>query len=261
MTISIQSTSAALTALDTLTPQQASALAAATATQADSQSGTSSSIIDLTGGVSATPIGDLSDAASAADAAVAAGTTVESLLAQLRQDAVTASDPGLDSDTRAALNAGFSSGLAQIQKAVASAGVGGVNLIDGSLGSPITAGGAVTLTPTNLSLGGPLIGLSADASLSDPSTAAAIAAQLGTAVDNVGQAVGQIAAQDQAINGHLVVVAQAAASLSSGSAATINGDLDSEGASLQALQVQQQLQSGGGSIANQSPLAILALFR
>ena len=52
------------------------------------------------------------------------------------------------------------SGLAQIQEAVASAGVDGVNLIDGSVNGA-ASGSAATLTGVNLSLGGPLIGLPA----------------------------------------------------------------------------------------------------
>jgi flagellin-like hook-associated protein FlgL len=260
MTLSIHGASAAaLTALDSLAPQTTDP--GADASSPASAGSANASVINLTSGAPTSLTGDLSDAASLADAAVAAGTTVEGLLAQLQQDAVSAADPGLSGDGRTSLNASFTSGLAQIQSAVAGASVGGVNLIDGSLGAPITAGGSVTLTPANLSLGGPLIGLDASASLSDPSTAATLADQLGAAIDSVGQAVGQIAAQGQAINGHLTVVAQAAASLSPSLAGAINGDLDGEGASLQALQVQQQLQSSGGSIANQSPLAILALFR
>lgn len=261
MTISIQGSNAALTALDTLTTQTNTTTGASAPTGPLGQAGGGvSSAFDLSGlgGPAPSLTGDLTDAASLADAAVAAGGTIETILQQLRQDAASAADPNLSDGARTDLSHSFAAGLAQIQAAVQGASVGGVNLIDGSLTGPVSAAGSVTLSPTNLSLGGPLIGLGTDASLSDPQSAAALADQLSSAVDNVGQAVGQIAAQSQAINGHLALVAQAGLSLSAGS---VSSDIDGETASLIALQVQQQLQSVGGPIANSSPQSILALFR
>jgi len=159
-----------------------------------------------------------------------------------------------------ALNSGFQANLAQIQKTIASAGVGGVNLIDGSVNGQANVS-AATLTGVNLSLGGPLVGLGAGATLDDPSDASAIASQLGQAIDNVGQAVDQISAQGQAIENHLSVISQAGLSLSSGVGAGVNGGLDADGARLAALQVQQQLSLSGASIAGQSSNAILSLFQ
>jgi flagellin len=179
---------------------------------------------------------------------VAAGTSIQSLLAQMRDDAVSASNTALDSTSRAALNADFKTNLAQIQQAIASADVGGVNLIDGSVSGAANVS-AATLTGVNLSLGGPLIGVGADAS------------QLGSAIGNVGQAVDQISAQGQAIDSHLSLLAQAGLSLSPAVAGAVNTGLDSDGARLAALQVQQQLSLAGGGIANQSPNAILSLFQ
>jgi flagellin len=202
----------------------------------------------------------LATSASIADAAVAAGTTVESLLAQMRQDAVSASNPSLDSGGRAALNTDFKANLAQIQQAIASASVGGVNLLDGSVNGAANVS-AATLTGVNLSLGGPVIGVGADASLTDPTSAATIAGQLGGAIDKVGQAVDQISAQGQAIESHLSVVAQAGLALSPGVAAGVNTASTRDGARLAALQVQQQLSLSGGAVANQAPNAILSLFQ
>jgi flagellin len=269
MSISIQGSAAAqLATLESLTTQQGGATGAgatslldATSSQGDS-SRSAASIIDLSGG--ATSLNGLSSglatSASLADAAVAAGTTIEGLLARMRQDAVSASDPKLDNQNRAALDSGFKASLAQIQKAVASAGVDGLNLIDGSITGAANVS-AATLTGVNLSLSGPLIGLRSDASLSDPSTASAIASRISNALDKVGQAVDQISAQGQAIESHLSVVAQAGLALSPGVAGGVNAALGSDGARLAALQVQQQLSLAGGSVASQSPNAILSLFQ
>jgi flagellin-like hook-associated protein FlgL len=265
MSISIQGASASqLATLDLLT-NQAGGSAGPGAAQPPTPAGGQAdpaAIIDLGGAAPQLVAISSGFAASAslADAAVAAGSTIESLLAQMRQDAVSASDPGLDSDSRAALDAGFKANLDRIRQAIASAGVDGVNLIDGSVSGPL-AGSTATLTGVDLSLGGPVVGLGADASLSDPAAASDAAAQVGDAVDKVGRAVDQIAAQGQAIESHLSVVAQAGLSLSPSVAGGVNGGLDDDGARLAALQVQQQLSLSDGGVANQGPSAILALFQ
>ncbi|HZZ87033.1 MAG TPA: flagellin [Caulobacteraceae bacterium] len=271
MSISIQaSTAAHLASLESLTSQSSNSAGGATGAGATSlldaltpkQSQSASSIIDVSGGLPSLAglSSGLAVSASIADAAVAAGSTVEGLLAQMRQDAVSASNPDLDADSRAALNSGFRAGLGQIQKAIAAAGVEGTNLLDGSADGAAAAS-AATLTGIDLSLGGALIGVGADASLSDSSTAASIAAQLGDAIDKVGQALDGITSQAQAIDTHLALVAQAGLALSPGVAAGVNTGLDSDGARLAALQVQQQLSASQGGVANQSPNAMLALFR
>ncbi|HLY79457.1 MAG TPA: flagellin [Caulobacteraceae bacterium] len=260
MSISIQSSAAAqLATLEALTSQSGKAAGAGATSllNATTPQDASSSIIDLSGGSAATGgvATGLATAASIADAAVASGTTIEGLLAQMRQDAVSASDASLDSDSRAALDSGFKANLAKIQQAISAAGVGGVNLLDGSTNGDASVS-AATLSGVNLSLGGPVIGVGAGASLGDPSGAAAIATQLGAAIDKVGQAVDQISAQGQAIESHLSLVAQAGLSVSG-----VNGGLDADGARLAALQVQQQMSLTSGAVANQSPNAILALFQ
>jgi flagellin len=271
MTISIPSSTPSLSALETLALLQqgasANAGSASTTVSATSPAGAADSgaaaIVDVNGGASAAAslsgMSGIIGSASTADLAVTAGGAVQSLLAQMRQDAVSASDPTLGADSRAALDSGFQSDLAQISQTVAGASFNGVNLLDGSTANAGADGAAlngIDLTPT-----GSLIGLPAGASLSDPSSAAAIASQLGTAIDNVGQAVGQIAAQGQAIATHLSVVAQAGLSLQPSLGSQVNGGLDADGARLAALQVQQSLASTGSSVASQAPQAMLALFR
>jgi flagellin len=265
MTISIPGANAALAALDSLTNQQGAssdvAGLLADPTQNDgahtSSPDSNAAVIDLTGGRAASLLnglaGRLLTSASAADAAVSAGSTIQALLAQMRQAADTATNPSLSSAQRQSLDSGFQANLANIQSAVAGASVDGVNLIDGSAPS----GAAATFAGVNLSLGGPLIGLGPGANLLDPLAAATIAGQLGTALGNVGQAINQLSSQGQAVQAHLVVVAQAGSALSPG----LSNDLSADGARLAALQVRQQLTSGAGAIANQTPQAILSLFR
>lgn len=243
MNISIQgSTSAALATLESLTAQQ-SVPAADTPPPAGAPD-PAGDVVDLSGLPSSGPASSLATNASIADAAAASGSLIEGLLAQMRDAAVSAADPSLGADARSALNAGFQSGLSQIQAAIGAAGVDGVNLTDG------TATGQTGLAGFDFSPGGPLITVSANASLNDPTAAAALVDQLDSSIDNVGEAVGALTAQSDTL--------QAGGMLS---AAGVDPGLDADGARLAALQVQQQIASGGGAIGNQGPAAILALFR
>ena len=261
MTISIQGSAAALATLDNLSQAPPGAAGAAPppgAAGADAP-GRSSAIIDLSGlapGAVGGPAASLANSGSITDAALAAGTLIEGLLAQMRQDAVSAADPALDGDARAALDSGFQGGLGQIQAAVGAANVGGVNLLDRTSGGQAPLG----LTAFDFRPGGPLIGVAAGASLSDPAASASLAEQLGAALDNVGQALGQISAQGEVAQGEASQGGLASLA-GSGGLAGFNPGLDADGARLAALQVQQQLVGGGGSIANQAPQSILALFR
>jgi epidermal growth factor receptor substrate 15 len=258
MTISIHHSNAALAAAEALAAraqptgsQAAGGAAAATSLSLAQSKPNASSVISVSSAAGLSGLSaSLSTSASITDAAVAAGSQITTLLTQMRSDAEQAAKSGVSDQERAALNAKFQGALQQIQGAVASAKVSDVNLIDGS----VQASGAA-LTGTNLKAGGPLIGLSANASLSDASTAASLADQLGAAIGTVGKAVSQIAQQGDAIQSNLALVAQAG--LSSASSAP----LDSDGAKLAALQVQQQLSLSSGAIGNQSHSAILALFR
>jgi flagellin len=267
MSISIQGANPAISALETLALQQhggtAAGSSAAASAAANAKADSGAAILDVSGGAAAAAsldgISGILGSASAADVAVGAGGVVESLLGQMRQDALSAADPSASSDTRATLDAGFQSDLAAISQTVSGASFNGVNLIDGSTGSAGADGATlngVDLTPT-----GPLIGLPAGASLNDPASAASLADQLGKAIDNVGQAVGQIASQGQAIATHLSVVAQAGIALQPSLSGSINPGLDADGARLAALQVQQQLTTTSSPLASNTPQAILALFR
>jgi flagellin len=264
MSISIQGANPAISALEALALQQQGRAAAGTsAAAAAANTDHGGAILDVSGGAAAAAsldgISGILGSASAADVAVGAGGVVESLLAQMRQDAVSAADPSASSDTRATLDAGFQNDLAALSQTVSNASFNGVNLIDGSTGAAGADGATlngVDLTPT-----GPLIGLTAGASLTDPASAAGIASQLGQAIDNVGQAVGQIASQGQAIATHLSLVAQAGISLQPGLSNAINPGLNADGARLAALQIQQTLTTTSGPVASNTPQAILALFR
>ncbi|MFI4974179.1 MAG: hypothetical protein ACHP84_06550 [Caulobacterales bacterium] len=269
MAISVQPNSPALIALNTLNNLNGASNGAAAAPeplagQSDSQGAAVSLAPGLQG---ASPAADLlaglSTAASVADTAVAAGNAISQLLSQLKQEAQTAADPATTDQARADLAAQYRGNLARISQTVAQAGFAGVNLLDGSQPGPLQApvdasGRTVTLTPANLSLGGPIVGFDAVSGLSDAASASAAAVALTSVIANVNQAVGAIAAQGAAIQGHLSVVAQAG---QFAPAAGVSPNLNQESALLMALQVQQSLSASGAQIGGAAPQSILSLFR
>jgi flagellin len=272
MSISVQSSTAAQIALENLlgangagaaiqsgAPEQSLAEAPADAAQP-------AAVWDIGGAGAGTNASDgLATAASIADSAVSAGGAITDILERMRQAAISASDPNLDQGARSALDASYQAELGQLQSVVGQASTSGINLIDGSLSGNVQAPSdgtdTATLTATDLTATGPVIGLPANSSLLDPSAAASVADTLQTAIGAVGQALGQIAAQGDAIQSHLDLLAQAAWSSSGSGGSAVAPGVDQDGARLQALQVQQQLAASGYAISSPGSLGILGLFK
>lgn len=274
MTIAIQSANAALVALEQPIPQPsgpgapvdgAATLPTVPRGSSSDGGGLATDTLSLSGAAAIATLGGppdgLADAASAADAATSAGGVIVGLLGKLRAAALGAADPNVTPGQRVVLDAGFKSDLARIDPTAAAASAGGVNLIDGSAVGQQSLPGGATLTGIDLTLGGPIIGFSPSAGLTDPASAAAIAARLGPAIDGANQALAQITPQGQAIERHLFLVSRAVSSLSPGVAGAINLALDGDGARLQTLQIQQTLAGAGLGPANQTSRAVLALFQ
>jgi len=270
MAIGVQNTSAALLALQTLNrlndPSQSNQTAAAASLGSGSDatpsvladSGTQALSADSLGAVTA----GLDKAASITDAALTAGQSVSDLLSQMKTLAGAVSDgatPG------AGATSDFAGLLQQLGAAVSNAGFDGVNLLDGSAGSSVTigagSGGAVTLATENLSLGGPVITLAANASVSTQTAAAGVLSAIDASQANLGQALGQIGDQADQIQAHAGFVSRLSDVLALSSDPTIAPPTSADGARLMALQVQQQLALHGGSIANANSQVVLSLFK
>ncbi len=200
----------------------------------------------------------LNSAAGIADLALGAGKTVEGLLTTLQSEAASAQDPALDPTTRGGLNVDFKATLAQIAATVQQASYDGVNLLDGSSSSLRIPGGG-SLTPQNLTLGGPVLVVSSTASLGSADAATSALADLNSSLSNLQSALGALADQAGQISAHGAIVDQLSSALKAG--VQTSADAGTEGARLLALQVQQQLGAQGQPIANQSPQLVLSLFR
>jgi len=209
----------------------------------------------------------LDRANSIADVSMTAGQSVSDLLVQLKEKVVAAMDTSLDTASRTALDSEFKSMLRQIQQITGNAAFDGANLLNGSVPGSIQflansdASSFITLSTQDLSLGGGIITVPSTASLTSSTLAGQILTDLNASIVNVNQALGSLGAQAKQISAHSDFVGKLTDTLQTGVGALVDADLAKESASLQALQVQQQLGAQALSIANQAPQMILSLFR
>jgi flagellin len=200
------------------------------------------------------------------DVANSAGTTVSSLLTQMEQKALAASDTSIDANSRSALNNDFVALRNQITSTVQNASFNGVNLLNGSvtqISSLANATGTSVLTTQgqNLSLGGSIVTLSATASIGTVTTATAAIATVNTSLTNVDSALATLGTASNALDTHLNFVSNLQDTLTSGIGNLVDANLAKESATLQALQTKQQLGVQALSIANSSSSSLLSLFR
>jgi len=209
----------------------------------------------------------LNRAQSISDVAVSAGQSISDLLNQIKAKVLSATEPGLDATSLAALNVDYKSLVGQVQTALSSASFEGANLLDGSQTNGMKfmatadATGFVTLSTQNMSLGGSIITFGATSSIGTTTAATAMLSQVESSITNVNTAVATIGAQSDQITAHSSFVSKLADTLTTGVGNLVDTDEASESARLTALQVQQQLGAQSLSIANQMPSIILTLLK
>ena len=199
--------------------------------------------------------------------ALNAGETISDLLIDLKAKAAAASDLGLDTSSRAALNNEFKSLRDQITTIVENADFNGTNMIkNGGVGITAlandTGSRTINVTAEDLSLTGLVLTISAATSLGTvATTAASVLALIETTINNVNAALARLGTGIKALERHAVFVSKLSDTLEVGIGNLVDADLAKESAVLQALQVKQQLGIQALSIANASPQSILSLFR
>ncbi|MDV6329563.1 flagellin [Asticcacaulis sp. 201] len=209
----------------------------------------------------------LNRASSIADVSLAAGESVSDLLNQLREKVVGAMDTSIDTTSRMALSSDYKAILGQISHVVENATFNGSNIINGSLPNAIQfianadANSVITLSVRTISLGGPIITLTANSTLTTATGAGLLLAQLDSSIDNLNANLGALGSQAKQIQGHLSFISKLQDSITGGIGNLVDADMAKESSRLQALQVQQQLGTQALSIANQSPQQILSLFK
>lgn len=204
---------------------------------------------------------------SSVTTALAAGESISDLLIEMKAKAAAASDEGQDAASRTALNNEFISLRDQINTIVNNAEFNGTNMLKAG-GDDVKAlaneNGTQTINVSaeDLSLSGGTVLLTTTTTLgSSATTAAAVLAQIDSSITNVNAALGRLGTGQKSLETHKTFISKLSDTLDVGIGNLVDADLAKESASLQALQVKQQLGVQALSIANQAPQAILQLFR
>ncbi|THD83305.1 MAG: flagellin [Phenylobacterium sp.] len=231
----------------------------------------------------------LNNGKSVLDTTLQAGDQLTSILTQMREKALAASDAGIDDPSRTQYQTEFEKLAQSYANVIASASFNGVNLIDASTGSVAAIGSADgtikvtsahnalnpaavfgaaltvtagTLTPPATTASVDQIGGVTTAWADGTGTAAAAAmATIDTAMKTVTQGLSSFGVDSTAVDNQISLVSQLQDSLKTGVGNLVDANLAQESANLQALQTKQQLGVQALSIANQSTSILLGLFR
>lgn len=203
---------------------------------------------------------------STTDVALAAAGAISDLLIEMKEKAVAAADAGLDTVSRNALAQDFDSLRGQISIIVNNAEFNGSNLIDNGVDiiTAITnpdATQVLTIAHQQLALGtGSAILITASQSILTQTAAAIAVTQLVTSLANVNAALTKLGSGATSLEQNRSFADKLSDVIEVGIGNLVDADLAKESATLQALQVKQQLGIQALAIANQAPAAILGLF-
>ncbi len=203
---------------------------------------------------------------STLDVAVSAGTQISDILTTMKSKALAASDAGLDTASRNALNEDFKSLRDQITTIVTNADFNGTNVIKSGGNNIYALANAdgtskITVLAQDLSLAGGNVTVTATDTIGTVTTASTMIATLQTSINNVSAALAKLGTGSKALDSHLGFVSSLQDTLNAGVSNLVDADLAKESAKLQALQTKQQLGVQALSIANSSTSVLLGLFR
>jgi flagellin len=211
-------------------------------------------------------INSLNNGASAIDVALSAGQSISDLLIQLKQKALAAADPSLDTASRNALNANFTALRDQITTIVKNAVFNNFNLVDGSttqVQALASADGTrrITAQAQNMKLSGSIVTVKSTSTVSTQAKASAMISVLQTSLTNVNSALAKLSSGAAKFSIQATFTQKLADTLNTGLGNLVDANMAQESAKLQSLQVKQQLGVQALAIANQAPQTILSLFR
>ncbi|THD82683.1 MAG: flagellin [Phenylobacterium sp.] len=231
----------------------------------------------------------LNNGKSVLDTTLQAGDQMTSILTQMREAALSASDAGIDDNSRTQYQTQFQKLAQSYANVIASASFNGVNLVDASSGAISAIGssdGAIKITSAHNSLNAATVfsgALTVTAgTVTAPATTATVdqvtgastawadgtgaaAASAMTTIDaamkSVTQGMSSFGVDSTSIDNQITLVSQEQDSLTAGVGNLVDANLAQESANLQSLQTKQQLGVQALSIANQSTGILLGLFR
>jgi flagellin len=210
-------------------------------------------------------ISSINNGTSAIDVALSAGQSISDLLIQMKQKALSAADSSLDTASRQALNANFTALRDQITTIVKNAVFNGFNLVDGSTNQVTALASAdgsrrITTSAQKMSLSGTIVTLKSTATISTQAKASTLVATIQTSLTNVNAALAKLSSGAAKFSIQATFAQKLSDTLTAGIGNLVDANMAQESASLQSLQVKQQLGIQALSIANQSPQTILSLF-
>ena len=210
-------------------------------------------------------INSINNGTSSIDVALSAGQSISDLLIQLKTAALSASDSSLDTASRQALNANFSALLGQITTIVKNAVFNGFNLVDGSTNQITALASAdgtrrITTQSQNMKLSGSIVTLKSTATISTQAKASALVATIQTSLTNVDSALAKLSSGAAKFSIQATFTQKLSDTLTAGIGNLVDANMAQESATLQSLQVKQQLGVQALAIANQQPQTILSLF-
>ncbi|MDB5478904.1 MAG: flagellin [Alphaproteobacteria bacterium] len=184
---------------------------------------------------------------------------------EIRKVMVKLADANLSSDERTQYNADYTALRGDITKYIAQSAFGGKNLISTAATDLAiisdSSGGTITLQETDVEAALGTLAAVDTSSASTAATAVGAAGALNTFEGVVGTALARVGANSRSVENQDAFIKVLSDTVTDGIGAIVDADLAKESAKLQALQIRQQLGTQTLSIANQSPSALLSLFK
>jgi len=193
----------------------------------------------------------------------AALTNISNLIGNLQAKITQLADGSIGNDQRTIYAADFSAMTSQISNFIVQANYNGVNLLsNGSEAKTFLADtSATTLTVATGSSVATAFSTFAGSEVSSVSSSTAALTSLTTFKQTVAAVLGQNASDSRALQLQSNFVNSVVDATTTGLGAIVDADIGKASASVQALQVRQQLGIQSLSIANQQPSVLLGLFR
>ncbi|MBT3701568.1 MAG: flagellin [Alphaproteobacteria bacterium] len=203
----------------------------------------------------------LSNGEATVNVAITAGKAVADMLTEMKAKTVQANQAGLDTASRDALQNDFTSLRNQLETIVQTAEFNGKNLITTGA-SALTVLSTVdgsTISVTAQIMNATALGLDTS-TLANASGAATALTSIDAAINSVTSSLASLGSSSKRIDVQSEFTVQLVDILKEGVGNLVDADLAEESASLQSLQIKQQLGVQALSIANSGPQSILALF-
>jgi flagellin len=181
---------------------------------------------------------------------------------EMKAKVVQANQAGLDSSSRSALQNDFDGLRTQIATIVASASFNNTNLINESAATftVLSTQEGSTISVSAQKLDTTTLGIQAS-DLTSSANAATALSSINTAISSVASKLAALGSAAKRIDVQTEFTGKLVDILKQGIGTLVDADLAEESATLQSLQIRQQLGTQALSIANTRPQAILSLFR